>query len=80
MTIRLPPDRKTGILDKVLKIFGKERQLVIPKDVHEYGPYVIVQAHWEGFWRCLLLRRRKAEDQKSVEEILAEVEGKNIRM
>jgi hypothetical protein len=74
MTVRLPPDRKNGILDKVLKLFGKHRQLVIPKDVYEkYGEYVIVMARYEGFWRCLM--RSKAKDKKSVEEILAEMEG-----
>jgi hypothetical protein len=57
MTVRLPPDRKIGILDKVLKLFGKERQLVIPDDVYrKYGQYVIVQARYEGFWKCLFRR------------------------
>jgi hypothetical protein len=75
MTIKLPPERKNGILDRVLKIFGKEeRQLVIPGDVYEkFGEYVIVQAQWEGFWRCLL--RRKSSGPEEVEEILAEAEG-----
>ena len=50
MTIKLPPERKNGILDKVLKIFGKERQLVIPEDVYEkYGEYVIVRLGMKGF-------------------------------
>ena len=67
MTIKLPPERKNGILDKVLKFFGKERQLVIPEDVYEkYGEYVIVMARYEGFWRCLL--RRRSKDREEVEK------------
>jgi hypothetical protein len=76
MTIKLPPERKNGILDKILHLVGRERQLVIPGDIN-INPYDIVIARYEGFWRCLF---GKAKDKKSVEEILNEVEGEEIRI
>jgi hypothetical protein len=73
------PRPKLGILDKILHLFGKERQLVIPDNVYrEYGDYVIVQAKYQNFLSALL--SKKSNNQKTVEEILAEMEGKNIRM
>ena len=40
MTIRLPPE---NILDKILKLFGKERKIVVPEGADEVykdkGPY-----------------------------------------
>ena len=49
MTIRVPAD---NILDKILKLFGKERDIIIPKGAdkiyREYGPYVQIKAKKEN--------------------------------
>jgi len=41
MTIRIPPE---NLLDKVLKLFGKERQVIMPAEAgkinEDKGPYV----------------------------------------
>jgi len=51
MTIRIP---KENFADKFLAMMGKKRALWIPTDVYKrYGPYVIVQARKESFWRAL---------------------------
>jgi hypothetical protein len=59
MTIRIP---KKNILDRILLIIGKERDIVIPgeagKIYEKYGPYVYIKAKRESFWKALL--RKKA--------------------
>ena len=54
MTIKTPPD---NILDKILKIMGKERRIVMPEDIGQtekkLGPYVTVKAKKESFWKAL---------------------------
>ncbi len=54
MTIRTPPE---NILDKLLKLMGKERQIIIPKETDEIykdkGPYVQIKAKRESFWKAL---------------------------
>ena len=59
MTIRIP---KKNILDRILLIIGKERDIVIPEEAGEiyekYGPYVYIKAKRENFWKALL--RKKA--------------------
>jgi hypothetical protein len=54
MTIRLPQE---NILDKVLRIFGKERKIIIPERTAEIykekGPYVQIMARKEGFLKAL---------------------------
>lgn len=51
MTIRFP---ESTVGDKFLTLVGKKRALWIPKDVYrQFGPYVIVQARKESFWRAL---------------------------
>ncbi len=49
MTIRTPPE---NILDKILKLVGKERQLIIPEETDEIykdkGPYVQIKAKREN--------------------------------
>ena len=54
MTIRIPTE---NILDKILKIFGKERRVVIPDGTdavyNKLGPYVQVMAKKEGFFKAL---------------------------
>ncbi len=51
MTIRFP---EPTLGNKILSVIGKKRALWIPKDVYkQFGPYVIVQARKESFWRAL---------------------------
>jgi len=57
MTIRIPPE---NFLDKVLKLFGKERRVIMPagagKIYDEKGPYVQIKAKREGFFKALFRR------------------------
>jgi len=47
--------------DKLLAKMGKKRALWIPSDVYKrFGPYVIVQARKESFWRALLRPKNQA--------------------
>ena len=59
MTIKIPPE---NLLDKVLKLFGKERQVIIPEEAgkiyKEKGPYVQIKAKREGFFKALFRRNR----------------------
>ena len=51
MTIRIPEET---LADKLLTMMGKKRALSIPADVYKrFGPYVIVQAQKESFWKAL---------------------------
>ena len=57
MTIRTPPE---NFLDKVLKLFGKERRVIMPAEAgkiyNEKGPYVQIKAKREGFFKALFRR------------------------
>lgn len=61
MTIKLP---EKNILDKILTILGKERDIVAPENTDEsytkYGPYVYIKAKRESFWKALLKKRAKS--------------------
>ena len=67
MTIRVPPE---NILDKILKLFGKERKVVVP-DVPEgadevykdKGPYVQMKAEREGFFKALFRKEDQSENR-----------------
>jgi len=54
MTIRIPPGK---FLDKVLKLLGKERQVMMPEEAgkiyEDKGPYVQIKAKREGFFKAL---------------------------
>ena len=54
MTVRVPPE---NILDKILKLFGKERRVIVPENTGEIyndvGPYVQIMAEREGFFIAL---------------------------
>ena len=54
MTIRIPPE---NFLDKLLKLFGKERRVIMPKEAgkiyDEKGPYVQIKSRREGFFKAL---------------------------
>jgi len=57
MTIRYP---KYTIGDKFLALVGKKRAVYIPGDVYKtLGPYVIVQAKKESFWRALFRSKKQ---------------------
>jgi len=66
MTIRIPPE---NILDKILKLLGKERQAEIPdeaeKAYQDFGPYVQIRGKRENFFKALF---RKTEKQASEKE------------
>ena len=52
MTIRLP--EKT-ILDKILKLFNKTRDIEIDHEGHKkFGPYVTIKAKYKSFFKTLL--------------------------
>jgi len=59
MTIRIPPE---NFLDKMLKIFGKERRVIMPAEAgkiyDEKGPYVQIKARREGFFKTLFRKDR----------------------
>ncbi|MCD4742894.1 MAG: hypothetical protein K8R67_10515 [Desulfobacteraceae bacterium] len=58
MTIKTPPD---NILDKILKIIGKERRIIIPEDIgqieEKFGPHVTTKVKKESFWKALFRDR-----------------------
>ena len=58
MTIRKPPE---NILDKILKLFGKEREVIMPDEAgkvyRDIGPYVQIRGKRESFFKALLRRR-----------------------
>ena len=60
MTIRGP---EKNILDKILAIFGKERDIIVPENMNEsyrkYGPYVYIKAKRESFWKALFKKKPK---------------------
>ena len=59
MTIRIPPE---NILDKILKLLGKERKVIVPEGTDrvyaEKGPYVQVKAEREGFFKALFRKEK----------------------
>lgn len=59
MTIKIPPE---NFLDKVLELFGKKRQIIMPAEAGkiygEKGPYVQIKAKREGFFKALFRRDR----------------------
>lgn len=56
MTIRWP--EKT-FLDRILKLLGKERRIVLPPELQDLEPQASIQARYESFWRCLCRRQTK---------------------
>lgn len=51
MTYRIPEET---FADRILALIGKQRAISIPADFYKrFGPYVIVQAKRESFWRAL---------------------------
>jgi hypothetical protein len=68
MTVRIPP---ANIWDKILSLFGKEREVIVPDDAgkafNQIGPYVQILGKRESFLKALT---RKTVNQKP------ETEGK----
>ena len=60
MTVRIPPE---NILDKILKLFGKQREAVIPEEAEEIyretGPYAQIRGKREGFFKAFLRKTEK---------------------
>ena len=54
MTVRIPPE---NILDKILKLFGREREVMIPDKAgnayRDIGPYVQMRGKRESFFKAL---------------------------
>jgi hypothetical protein len=65
MTVRIPPE---NILDKILKLIGKEREVIIPEQAgqvyREIGPYVQIRGKRENFFKALLRKAEKKESEK----------------
>ena len=65
MTIRIPPE---NILDKILKLFGKEREVIIPDEAEnayqDFGPYVQIRGKRENFFKALLRKTEKQEPER----------------
>ena len=57
MTIRIPSE---NLLDKVIKLFGKEKQVIMPEEAgkiyEDKGPYVQIKAKREGMFKALFRR------------------------
>ena len=53
MTIRIPTE---NFLDKLLKLFGKKRRIIVPAEAEKIyadkGPYVQIKAGKEGFFKA----------------------------
>jgi hypothetical protein len=58
VTIRIPPE---NFLDRVIKLFGKERKVIIPREAGKIyeskGPYVQIKTKREGFFRALFRKK-----------------------
>ena len=65
MTVRIPPE---NILDKILKLLGKERGVIIPEQAgqvyREIGPYVQIWGKRENFFKAFLRKTERQESEK----------------
>jgi hypothetical protein len=65
VTIRIPPE---NILDKILRLFGKEREVIIPEEAgqvyRDIGPYVQIKGKRESFFKALFRKTGKQESEK----------------
>ena len=65
MTVRIPPE---NFLDKILKLFGKERQVIIPEEAgniyRDIGPYVQIRGKRETFFKALFRKTERKEMKK----------------
>ena len=60
MTIRIPDD---NILDNILHLLGKNRQVIIPegadKIYKEYGPHAQIKGEKESFFKALFRKKNR---------------------
>ena len=65
MTVRIPPE---NILDKILKLIGREREVIIPEEAgqvyRDIGPYVQIKGKRESFFKALFRKTEKQESEK----------------
>ena len=65
MTVRIPPE---NILDKILKLFGKEHEVIIPEEAgkiyEDIGPYVQIKGNRESFFKALMRKTHNQESKK----------------
>jgi len=65
VTTRIPSE---NILDKILKLLGKEREVIIPEQAgeiyREIGPYVQIKGKRENFFKALLRKTERQESEK----------------
>ncbi len=65
MTIRIPPE---NILDKILKLIRKKREVIIPEEAgqvyRDIGPYVQIKGKRENFFKALFRKTEKQESEK----------------
>ena len=65
MTVRIPPE---NILDKILRLLGKEREVIIPEKAgqvyRDIGPYVQIKGKRENFFKALFRKTGKKESEK----------------
>ncbi|MFH0926266.1 MAG: hypothetical protein V1872_11685 [bacterium] len=58
MTIKATPD---NILDKILKLFGKEREVIPPENADsiykKHGQYAYIKGEKESLWKALFRRK-----------------------
>ena len=58
MSIRMP---KPSAIDRILRIFGKRRRVIIPVGAYEnYGPYVCARGYKESIWAAIF-RKKSAQ-------------------
>ncbi len=50
MTIKI---EKPGLAERILKLFGKTRQVVVPDDAYKHDPHTYIHAKRESFWKAL---------------------------
>ncbi len=65
MTVKVP---QRNILDKILAIFGKERDIIGPESTgklyKKYGPYVYIKGERESFWKVLFKKKTKKQKKR----------------
>ncbi len=82
MTIKIP---HKNFLDKILKLFRKERKIIIPEDSEKIyqnrGPYVQIRGKRESFFKtlfCNTAKRRPTTDCPRQNSYAGEIERDHI--
>ena len=65
MTVRTP---QKNILDKILAIFEKERDIIVPRNTEKFykkfGPYVNIKGIRESFWKVLFKKKKRKKNRE----------------